>query len=169
MIRIRFVTTDDAVSSAIRGAQLGFVYTHAEVVVEGGYLGARARGGVKVRPVGYDAGPGMLERFLELPVTCDQEAAVLGFLRGQIGKPYDFAAIADLAFALLHHPDRVREPGAWREPSAWFCSELIAAALMHAGVPLGDLIADARHVTPAVLAYVLDAVIAFSSTAPVAA
>jgi hypothetical protein len=44
-------------------------------------------------------------------------------LREQIGKPYDTLAI--VAFAL----DRD-----WRSPDAWFCDELVAAGLEHAGL-----------------------------------
>jgi hypothetical protein len=45
------------------------------------------------------------------------------FLREQVGKPYDTLAI--VAFAL----DRD-----WRSTDAWFCDELVAAGLEHAGV-----------------------------------
>jgi hypothetical protein len=48
--------------------------------------------------------------------------AILGFARTQIGKPYDWTAI----LALLMDRD-------WRDSGAWFCSELVVAALEAVG------------------------------------
>jgi hypothetical protein len=45
------------------------------------------------------------------------------FVKAQVGKPYDTAAI--VAFALDRN---------WRTPDAWFCDELVAAGLEQAGV-----------------------------------
>ena len=158
-LRIRLVTSACIVSDTIRAAQLGYPYTHAEAEVPGGYLGAHARGGVAMRPVGYDAAPGMVERFYALEVSDEQAAAFHAYLAAQLGKPYDFAAIADFVGAAFIHPVSVRAEGAWLEPHAWFCSELMAAALIHAGVFPGDLAAGARQVTPQNLAFALSGLV----------
>ena len=109
---------------------------------------------------------GVLERALDLrhpdadrvemitiPCTDEQRAAALAFARAEIGKPYDYLGV-------LWFPFRPR----WNDPRRWFCSELTAAALHHAGilkvpallhrVSPGDLYrivseaADARSVRP---------------------
>ena len=154
-IRIRLVTSPSFVADSIRTAQLGYPYTHAEAEVPGGYIGAHARGGVAMRPVGYDDAPGMVERFFALEVTDEQAASFHVYIAAQLGKPYDFAAIADFVGAVLAHHVSVQPEGAWLEPNAWFCSELIAAALIHAGIFPKELAAGARHVTPQNLAFAL--------------
>ena len=159
-LRIRFVTTTSLASSTIRAAQLGWPYTHVDVAVPGGYLGAHLAGGVAVRPIGYDAGAGARERFFDIEVGEAAAAAFHAYLAAQLGKPYDLAAIADFAKAILYHPDRERAPGAWLEPDRWFCSELATAALIHAGLFAGTLAADARQVTPQNLAFALSAIAA---------
>ena len=158
-LRLRFVTCSNLASSTIRAAQLGWPYTHVDVVVPGGYLGARLAGGVAVRPIGYDAGAGTRERFFTVAVDEAAAEAFHAYLAAQVGKPYDLAAIADFAKAVLYHSDRERAPGAWLEPDRWFCSELAAAALIHAGI-LAGLAAEARQVTPQNLAFALSAIAA---------
>ncbi len=159
-LRIRFVTSANAMSNAIRAAQLGWPFTHVEVAVEGGYLGAHLNGGVAVRPIGYDAGATMLERFFTIDIGEAQAIAFHAYLRAQVGKSYDFDAIIDFAKAFLVHPEQLRPEGAWTEPDRWFCSELVAAALIQAGVFPAGLAADARHVTPQNLAFALSAMTA---------
>jgi hypothetical protein len=154
-VRIRLVTSRDIVSDVIRAAQLGFTFTHAEAEVPGGYLGAHASGGVAIRPVGYDAGPGMQERFYALEATPEQADAFQAFLAAQCGKPYDFAAIADFVAAAVGHSEGLQAENAWRDPARWFCSELMAAALIVADIFPAALAAGARHVTPQNLAFAL--------------
>ena len=163
MIRVRLVAGTDLVARAIRAAQLGFAYTHAEVETPAGYLGAHASGGVAVRPIGYDAGHVAGERLLELDVEAAAETACRAYLADQLGKPYDFVAIAD--FARDAFLDARRE-GAWLEPDRWFCSELVAAALVHAGVVDRALAASARHVTPQNLAFALSPIARLVEPAP---
>jgi uncharacterized protein YycO len=57
-------------------------------------------------------------------VDCDA-CAVWDFAREQIGKPYDWTAV----FGLGLHRD-------WQRDDAWFCSELVAAALLAGGADL---------------------------------
>jgi hypothetical protein len=66
-------------------------------------------------------------------------AAGLAWLRGQVGKGYDYKG----AFGLALEPDRD-----WRAPQAWYCFELAAATLVEAG---RDIFADRGHITDATL------------------
>lgn len=61
---------------------------------------------------------------VDIPLTDDQQFAALSWLAAQVGKPYDWTAIAGLLFRQ-----------SWAEPDAWFCSELLEAALRAAGRP----------------------------------
>lgn len=60
---------------------------------------------------------------------------VMSFARRQLLKPYDARGALGIAFR--------RD---WQEPDAWFCSELVAAALAHAGVHIARV--DQWRVTP---------------------
>ncbi|MCK7542965.1 hypothetical protein MLC59_02115 [Marinobacter bryozoorum] len=57
---------------------------------------------------------------VELP---GDETAARDFLRRQLGKKYDWMALVALPFRTT-----------WQSPHRWFCSELVAKALSHAGV-----------------------------------
>ena len=147
-LRIRFVNAGGLSSAIIRAAQLGFLYTHVDVEVPGGYLGAHARGGVAIRPAGYD-GARAIDRFFELDVTEAQAERFHAFLRSQLGKPYDLSAIGDFALSAIGIRFRVSAPSDWSDHARWFCSELLMAALIYAGIltlPAG--LVDARHITP---------------------
>ena len=158
VLRIRFVNAGGVSSAIIRAAQLGFVYTHVEAVVPRGYLGAHPRGGVAIRPVGYD-GPRAIERFFDLEVTADQAKRYSDFLRHQLGKGYDYAAIVDFALAAVGiHRGAAGAP--WRDLKRWDCSALITAALIHAGILPAGFVADARYVTPECCAMAIGALAA---------
>lgn len=63
----------------------------------------------------------------ETRYTVPDPAAGLEWLRGQVGRPYDFAG----AFGLAFGPGR-----SWAEDDCWFCYELAAATLRAAGRPV---------------------------------
>jgi hypothetical protein len=86
-----------------------------------------------------------LEIVMEIPATVLQEAAFYRFLRSQLGRPYDQAAI--WAFAFNHD---------WHEMDSWICSELQAAALEAAGI-LPKLFEEVNKITPVALANVVSA------------
>lgn len=50
-------------------------------------------------------------------LPCRDKTLAHRFLRSQLGKPYDWTAIAGIA---------IRRD--WQEPDSWFCSELVAAS-----------------------------------------
>ena len=146
MIELRFVTCNDPVSAAIRVGEYGFWASHAEALMpDGTLLGAHYDGGVQARPKGYDAAIMQRELYVSLPCASSVETAFLDFLRGQLGKPYDLAAIA----GLVAQRD-------WRSPDSWFCSELIAAALEASGY-LPALPADVAKITPRDLLLIVSA------------
>ncbi len=157
VIRIRFVAAPSLISAAIRAAQLGFPYTHVDVEQRDGLLGAHLDG-VKLRPRGYDAGPLTRERWIDLDVADGVAAAFDAFLRQQLGKPYDLGVAEDFAWAAVAGEGARQPPGAWRDPDRWFCSELVAAALVHAGMLPGELADDARPVTPQCLLFAVAAI-----------
>lgn len=145
MITIRFVTGDDIVSNGIRAFEYGFWATHAEALMpDGTLLGAHAEGGVQARLHDYDHGQFTREEYVSLPASPEQTDAFHAFLRSQIGKPYDFEAIAGI----------VAERD-WQAPDSWFCSELQAAALSKCGWFATELATEFNHVTPRDLLLIL--------------
>lgn len=148
MITLRFVTCSDPVSAAIRVGEYGFWASHAEALMPDGTLfGAHYDGGVQARPKGYDAATMQRELYVQLPCPGSVEDNFLGFLRAQLGKPYDLEAIAGLVAG--------RD---WRSPDSWFCSELQAAALESAGYFL-PLAAGAAKITPRDLLLIVSATV----------
>jgi uncharacterized protein YycO len=142
--QVRFVTCADVISAGIRLAEYGFWASHAEVLMpDGKLLGAHADGGVKERDQGYDKATLLHDLFVPLTMPADQEAAFFAFLRSQLGKPYDFDAIA----GIVAQRD-------WRALDSWFCSELVAAGLEHCGY-LPPLAADVAKITPRDLLLIL--------------
>lgn len=113
-IRIRFVTADDMVSKLIRlqaGVSMPFTPSHTEALSQDGqfYIGAHYEGGVKARPVGYDAASLMTlpdgsksERIVTLPCTAEQEAAFYAFVHSKIDEPYDWKSIFGFVAPDLH-------------------------------------------------------------------
>lgn len=59
-----------------------------------------------------------------IPCTSDQRSRFWDFMDAQDGKPYDWKAIAGFAIGQR----------TWDEPNAWFCSELVMAALKESGI-----------------------------------
>lgn len=68
MIRIRFVTGNDWISDGIRLYEHDGWATHAEAVMpDGSLLGAHLKGGVEIRPAGYDKATMTRELIVDLP------------------------------------------------------------------------------------------------------
>ena len=80
---------------------------------------ARAKGGVQIRPYAIDH-YSRVEEFTGPNIIHAYRWALT-----QVGKPYDFSAIAGIAI------DRD-----WHDDSKWFCSELLAVAFEKAFSPI---------------------------------
>jgi hypothetical protein len=98
MIKLRFVTHDDPLSAMIRfqaGICMPFTPSHCEAVSQDGksYIGQHVDGGMKARPVGYDAATMLHELFVNLPCTPEQEAAFYAAVKLRIGAAYDWESI----------------------------------------------------------------------------
>ena len=118
----QFVAGNDPVSTIIEAYERG-VWSHVDcVLADGSLLGARSDSiggkppGVQVRPANY-ASWSLVNR-IEIIATAKQETDWHNFLYAQIGKPYD-------TIDLLANFGAGRD---WRNPEAWWCSELAAAA-----------------------------------------
>lgn len=123
---IAFIGTG-LISKAIQW-QTRSVFSHVALELsDGEVIEAWHRGGVKRYP-GRDAlahHKGSRAQVFWIEMTQEQEKKAEAFLKGQIGKPYDFLAIARFLS---------RRPMA--ENGRWFCSELAAAACCYAGYRL---------------------------------
>lgn len=117
MIRLQFSFQDDLPSDLITYFSHGAGFSHVDALMDDGrLLGARASGGVQIRPAGYAAFARTLQ--LDLGATASQAKEFWDFLKQQVGKPYDARAIAGYVAG--------RD---WRNSAAWFYSEMLAAAL----------------------------------------
>lgn len=155
-ITLQFVREARLTSDAIAWFSQGH-FSHVEAVIQtidrrspnllGSYeqevrcAGSTFKAGVQLRPFGYRPLAHCV-RF-SLTVTEDQKNRWLRFLLNQIGSPYDWPAI----WGFVSGRD-------WRQPGAWICSELQAAALEAAGI-FPQLYLAANKVTPVFLAGVL--------------
>ncbi len=150
MIRLQFVCGGSLSSQAIAWFSQGHLSHVDAILPDGTLLGARSdriRGiepGVRIRPGAYERWSSRV--VFTLPSTVEQEAAFHGYLRRQIGKPYDHTAI--WGFVLNRN---------WRESDSWICSELQAAALEHAGL-VPNLYLSANKMTPVAVALVTSAI-----------
>jgi hypothetical protein len=123
MLIAQFSTDNDPESATIRWATNGS-YSHVDLVLPEGLLGARAKGGVQLRPFGYKTFT-MTEK---VACTVTNEAAAIDFAKAQIGKHYNFEAILDM---VLH-----RERSFTFDQPTWYCDELLYAAVLAGGLQL---------------------------------
>lgn len=128
---LRFVTEPGITSLAIRWFTWSD-WSHVDFVLrDGRFLGSRLDGGVLIRKHDYLT-PSM---FRYACVEVPEPRKVYGWATTQIGKPYDWKAIAGFL------------PRAnWHDPGKWFCSELVAGGFEQAGCPIVDR--KAFRVTP---------------------
>lgn len=121
-IRLLFSTTGHPMSAAIRIGTWSD-WSHVAIIDGGDVIEAAALAGVRRGPVVHAIDRARHSVIVELP--CRDPQAVIAAAASQIGKPYDYTAILGLGLR--------RD---WQEDDAWFCSELVAWAFQHAGVPL---------------------------------
>lgn len=138
---LQFSARDDAGSTAIKLFERGWCSHVDTVFPDGSLLGARSDevggkpAGVQLRPANYMQFDKTVRYTLRMPTY--NAVAFADFLQKQIGKPYDEKAI--VAFALGRD---------WHNPDAWFCSELVAAALEQSGWFPNKISEDANFLTP---------------------
>lgn len=142
-ITVRFVAGTGIASAMISRHTYGFWASHADAIMPDSRKIGAEFDGVKARAADYDKGQITKELVLELKVPSQTARQFYSFLEAQIGKPYDFSAVA--AFAAVRD---------WQQPDSWFCSELIAAALLECGY-LRPLAAETNKITPRDLLLIL--------------
>ena len=108
-------------------------WNHVSIEIYGQVYEARGRTGVtQTGAKGYQD---QWAKTDTVQIDAPSPVSAVEFLDAQIGKRYDFGGIIALPF---------RKP--WHGVSKWFCSELVAAALIASGLPKMRL--DAYRVTP---------------------
>lgn len=149
-IILQFVGAADAGGSVISWFNHG-PFAHVDSVLpDGTLLGARSDiwkgvpAGVQIRPADYMPFKNPVQAVLDAPQPVAD--AYYAFLMDQIGKPYDMTGIVGFAFG--------RD---WRNPAAWFCSELAAAGLEECGYFEHKLIQPASKIAPDDLALLCSA------------
>ncbi len=121
-------------------------FSHCDIILPEplphGCLGASDPGGVMVRPHDY-------QKFMtrrRATIQTDKADKIIALVRNEVGKPFDPKAMK----AVLSD-----EPRDWRDPQAWFCSELIVAMMERAEF-FRHLIVPKNRVTPADLLLLLN-------------
>lgn len=133
-MRILYSRSHSIGSMLIRAATMS-AWSHCAIVTpDDTVIESRAlAGGVVERPLNdaiYDA-----SRHAFSDIAAPDDAAGIAWARTQIGKPYDWAAVTGIALRRK-----------WHHELAWFCSELVEAALSAAG--LQRFRSDLWRVTP---------------------
>ena len=98
--------------------------------------------GVAIRPPDYQKFRLRVDARIE--ATAEQKAAFEQFCRDQLGKPFDSEALRFRTFLSGDFHDRD-----WREPSKWYCWEMIACATKHANLLRRPLVIVKNRVTSA--------------------
>lgn len=120
-IQLLFSTTHHPFSGLIRVATWSR-WSHVALVAGPHVIEAVALGGVRQVSKAHAIQRASGYCLVELPAHNAQ--AIIAAARSQIGKPYDWTAVAGLGL----HRD-------WQEDDSWFCSELVAWAADQAGEP----------------------------------
>lgn len=76
-----------------------------------------------------------------MPCSPAQAQAAIDFAREQLGKPYDYGGVISWSWG-----------AGWQDSRRWFCSELTAAALAHAGIIAAP---KAHRISPGDLYHIL--------------
>lgn len=110
-------------------------WSHVDAVLPNGdLLGARIDGGVQIRKPGY----ANFKKTVQYSVKTPAADKFYEILQTQVGKPYDWRAIAAFAFGNRD----------WREQDSWFCSELQIWAAEQAGFFPQDLMIEVNRLSP---------------------
>lgn len=131
------------ISKAIRWQTRG-QYSHAAIMFDdGSIIEAWHNPGYVREQYSLSDGhtPGIVVDIYKVETTREQDATIRVFLLEQIGKKYDYRAIARfISRSKRDNPDR------------WFCSELVFEAFRRAGVHLLERV-ESHKVHPAMLGY----------------
>ncbi len=103
---LRFLSSDGFIGHAI-DVVTNSLWSHVEIgTPEGTWIGAHADGGVQERAANYCTP--VRERQYTIPMSDDQQRAILQFARAKVGTDYNFADIAGLLFhsRILNTPER---------------------------------------------------------------
>jgi uncharacterized protein YycO len=147
-VKLQFVQGRALSSRAISWFSSGH-FSHVDIVLpDGKLLGARsdAAGGVKgvaIRNAAYEKWNKVV--IFNVFGTPKQVKTAYDIALAQVGKPYDHTAI--LGFMMNR---------AWMDSDAWYCSELVMAALQQAGI-IGELYLAANKITPVAAALAISA------------
>lgn len=154
MITLQFSAQNDLSSLIIELGGAG-PFSHVDLIEADGRLYGARSDVVGGAPAGVQSRPPDYEKFarrvrMSFSTTTAEEKTFWDFAYAQRGKPYDTTAI----IAFLANRD-------WREPDAYFCSELAAACLETAGIcpPLYSPINKIEPVTLAIVCSALGAVV----------
>lgn len=121
-VRLLFSTSRHPLSAVIRAATWSR-WSHVSIISGDTVIEAAAVVGVRVISLAAAIQHAKACEIVE--VDCPDPLAVISLALGQVGKPYDYAAI----FGIGVHRN-------WQDDDAWFCSELVAWAFEAAGYPL---------------------------------
>ncbi len=162
-LAIQFSTSTAFASGIIRRLTHS-PFSHVDLVLADGLLGVSGKddsisdpGGVMVRP--YGMWPYLFPpRVAKLSCTAEVADAVIAAGRSQIGKPFDNSALwgflDDLGHRVLTmHPTAARD---WNDTKSWFCSELVAYALIQGKFFPYNLVVLKNRVSPADLLLMLN-------------
>jgi hypothetical protein len=159
MIRLQFSTSTEWQSDVIRRL-CHSPFSHLDVVLpDGNLLGSSDSphapsiegnpGGVAIRPPDYQTFG--IRRMANVFSTEAVELAFYTKLRSQLGEPFDDTALHAFIGKVSFMPTRD-----WTDSSSWFCSELVAWALMEAGFFRYELLVPKDRISPADLLLLLN-------------
>lgn len=120
-IALRFCDLGWPLISPVISAVTGHWSNHVDLLIDDRRMITAMPGGVYLRPIA--SLPAARSETVEVPCTTGQRVEAIDFALGQLGKGYDYAGV--LFFKLAP---------SWQDDHRWFCSELTAAALQHAGI-----------------------------------
>jgi hypothetical protein len=130
-------TTPEFISSAIRRATKSDV-SHAILYIGDGEVVEAVASGVVRRPLADAISASYAAVALRDPkLTSGQAAAIRKSALGWVGKKYDTFALVDQGIRKVSGKDPE-----WRDPEAFFCSELVLQAYADAGEPLTTVAPD---------------------------
>lgn len=115
-------------SALIRGFD-GGAASHVGIVVTDGMVidSTFAHGGVREWPEHVWRRMDGRRVVADITIDLPNERAAAEFARAQIGKRYDWTALAGMALW-----------GDWATPDRWYCTELMAATMQAGGIDLSD-------------------------------